>query len=34
MKSKIDNDTIGVYTSFPNYPYGNIDPIHKIAKYC
>lgn len=34
MKSKIDNDTIGVYTSFPNYPYGTIDPIHKIAKYC
>ena len=34
MKSKIDNNTIGVYTSFPNFPYGTIDPIHKIAAYC
>lgn len=27
MKSKIDNNTVGVYTSCPNYPYGTIDPI-------
>jgi glutamate/tyrosine decarboxylase-like PLP-dependent enzyme len=26
-KSKIDENTIGVYTSFPNYPYGTVDPI-------
>jgi sphinganine-1-phosphate aldolase len=23
-----------VYTSFPNYPYGTVDPIDKIAKKC
>jgi len=34
MKSKIDSDTICVYTSYPNYPYGTIDPIDQIAPYC
>jgi sphinganine-1-phosphate aldolase len=23
-----------VYTSFPNYPYGTVDPIDKIASIC
>ena len=23
-----------MYTSYPNYPYGTCDPIHKIAPYC
>lgn len=27
MKSKIDSNTICVYTSYPNYPYGTVDPI-------
>lgn len=26
-KSKIDSNTICVYTSYPNYPYGTVDPI-------
>lgn len=26
-KSNIDGNTICVYTSFPNYPYGTVDPI-------
>lgn len=34
MKSKIDNNTVGVYTSCPNYPYGTIDPIKEIGAYC
>jgi sphinganine-1-phosphate aldolase len=33
-KRKIDYNTIGVYTSCPNYPYGTIDPIQEIAGYC
>jgi sphinganine-1-phosphate aldolase len=33
-KSKIDDNTIGVYTSCPNYPYGTIDPIAEITAYC
>ena len=34
MKRKIDSNTIGIYTSCPNYPYGTIDPIDNIAHYC
>lgn len=34
MKSLIDSNTICVYTSFPNYPYGTVDDIAEIAKYC
>lgn len=34
MKSKIDSDTVGVYTSYPNYPYGTVDPVPEIAKIC
>lgn len=34
MKSCIDSNTICVYTSYPNYPYGTVDPIDKIAQYC
>ena len=34
MKSKIDSNTICVYTSYPNYPYGTVDPIDEIATYC
>jgi sphinganine-1-phosphate aldolase len=34
MKSKIDSNTICVYTSYPNYPYGTVDPIEQIAKIC
>ena len=34
VKRNIDSDTICVYTSYPNYPYGTCDPIHKIAPYC
>lgn len=26
-KSAIDSNTICVYTSYPNYPYGTVDPI-------
>lgn len=26
-KSKIDRNTVCVYTSYPNYPYGTVDPI-------
>jgi sphinganine-1-phosphate aldolase len=33
-KSKIDCNTVCVYTSFPNYPYGTVDPIEDIAKIC
>jgi sphinganine-1-phosphate aldolase len=34
MKRNIDSNTICVYTSYPNYPYGTCDPIDIIAKYC
>ena len=34
MKSKMDSNTIAVYTSFPNYPYGTTDPIDVIGKIC
>lgn len=34
IKKNIDSNTICVYTSYPNYPYGNIDPIPTIASYC
>jgi len=34
MKSAIDDQTICVYTSYPNYPYGTVDPIDTIAAYC
>lgn len=33
-KSAIDDQTICVYTSYPNYPYGTVDPIDTIAAYC
>lgn len=33
-KRNIDENTIGVYTSCPNYPYGTIDPVKEIAAYC
>jgi sphinganine-1-phosphate aldolase len=34
MKSKIDKNTVCVYVSYPNYPYGTVDPIEEIATYC
>lgn len=34
MKGLIDENTICVYTSYPNYPYGTCDPIHIIGPYC
>jgi len=34
MKSAMDDQTICVYTSYPNYPYGTCDPIDVIAAYC
>lgn len=34
MKSAIDDQTICVYTSYPNYPYGTCDPIDIIGPYC
>lgn len=33
-KCNIDSNTVCVYTSYPNYPYGTVDPIHEIAKIC
>jgi glutamate/tyrosine decarboxylase-like PLP-dependent enzyme len=33
-KCKIDCNTVCVYASFPNYPYGTVDPIDKIARIC
>jgi sphinganine-1-phosphate aldolase len=30
----IDSNTVCVYTSYPNYPYGTVDPVEKIAKIC
>ncbi len=34
MKSAIDENTICVYTSYPNYPYGTADQIDVIGPYC
>lgn len=34
MKKEIDQDTVCVYTSYPSYPHGTIDPISIIAPYC
>lgn len=34
MKKNIDSNTICVYTSYPNYPYGTVDPIEDIAYIC
>lgn len=34
IKKQIDSNTICVYTSFPNYPYGTVDPINDIALIC
>lgn len=34
MKSKLDENTVCVYTSYPNYPYGTVDPIEEIAYIC
>lgn len=34
MKGKLDENTICVYTSYPNYPYGTVDPIGDIAYIC
>ena len=34
MKSQIDSNTICVYTSYPNYPYGTVDPIEDIGYIC
>lgn len=30
----MDSNTICVYASFPNYPYGTVDPICDIASFC
>lgn len=34
MKRTIDKNTICVYASFPNYPYGTVDDIETIAAIC
>ena len=34
MKNLIDANTICVYTSYPNYPYGTVDDIEAISTYC
>ena len=34
MKSAIDENTICVYASYPNYPYGTADQIEVIGPYC
>ena len=34
MKSAIDSQTICVYTSYPNYPFGTADDIDIIGPYC
>ena len=34
MKRNIDSDTICVYTSYPNFPYGTVDPVDDIAAIC
>lgn len=34
MKRQLDSNTICVYTSYPNFPYGTVDPIDDIAYIC
>jgi glutamate/tyrosine decarboxylase-like PLP-dependent enzyme len=34
MKRAIDENTICVYTSYPNYPIGSADQIDDIGPYC
>ena len=34
MKNAIDQNTICVYTSYPNYPIGSADQIDIIGPYC
>ena len=34
MKNAIDENTICVYTSYPNYPIGSADQIDTIGPYC
>ncbi len=34
MKAAIDDNTICVYASYPNYPYGTVDDIETIGPYC
>ena len=34
MKSKMDSNTVCVYTSYPNYPYGTVDDMEAIASIC
>lgn len=34
MKSAIDENTVCVYTSYPNYPFGIADDVDTIAPYC
>ena len=34
MKSQIDENTICVYASYPNYPYGTCDDLATIGAYC
>ena len=34
IKPLIDENTICVYTSYPNYPYGTSDDIRAIGAYC
>ena len=34
MKGAIDDQTICVYASYPNYPFGSTDPIDIIGPYC
>ena len=33
-KNAIDENTICVYTSYPNYPIGTVDDVDSIAAYC
>ena len=32
MSKLIDKNTIGLVASAPEYPYGNYDPVEKIAE--
>ena len=34
MKAAIDDQTICVYASYPNYPFGTTDQIDVIGPYC
>lgn len=34
MKKHIDSNTICVYASYPNYPYGTVDPLEEIGAIC